>query len=155
MTENEGLRIDIQRMFPEADRRVKILDELKRSWGAVVKRPAIARDSRPVVLGVDGLTVEVWGNMARSQLSSMKGNITRFLKGIGYETGEDFAVRLVDHVKESGDDKNNSSAKNKPTDFAVNEDKVREYMSDAPDTLPEDINRAISHLRAYLEERKH
>ena len=35
----------------------------------------------------------------------------------------------------------------------VSEEKVRQYMQGAPDTLPEDINYALAHLRAYLEAR--
>ena len=33
------------------------------------------------------------------------------------------------------------------------EEKVRQYMSGAPDTLPEDINYALSHLKMYLDGR--
>ena len=36
----------------------------------------------------------------------------------------------------------------------TNEERVAQYMSGAPESLPEDINRAVSHLRDYLEDRR-
>ncbi|MBQ3446989.1 MAG: DUF721 domain-containing protein [Synergistaceae bacterium] len=148
MTEDEGFSFDLRRMFPEAVRRAEILERLKSSWLSVVRKPAIARDSRPVVLGADSLTVEARGEMARSQLTNMKGNITRFLERMGYEAGENFAVRVVDSVRTR-----RKVSRKKHAPVVVDDGTVREYMSGAPDSLPEDINRAVSHLRAYLEGR--
>ena len=36
-------------------------------------------------------------------------------------------------------------------DVEVDEEKVNEYMKNAPETLPEDINFAISHLKVFLD----
>ena len=149
-TEDDELRIDLRKMFPDAVKRVEILERLKRSWPSVVGM-LNARYSWPCVLGVDGLTVEAVNDQARTQLAKMKGNIMRGLSRLGYDAGENFTVKI--NARES---KQKLSAKKPVKKVKVIEDteKTRQYMSGAPDTLPEDINYALSHLRAYLEGRR-
>lgn len=99
MTENDGLRIDMRAMFPEAVRRVEILERLKSSWASVVRFPAVWKYSRPVVLGVNYLIVETWNDNAKNNLANMKGNILRGLSRLGYESDGDFTVRINARVR--------------------------------------------------------
>ena len=147
-TEDDELRIDPCKMFPEAVKRVEILERLKRSWPSVVGM-AIARYSCPCVLGVEGLTVEAVNDQTRNSLANMKGNILRGLSRLGYEAGKNFTVRI--NPRESRE----KLTVKKPARVRVieNEESVRQYMRGAPDTLPEDINYALSHLKMYLEGR--
>ena len=96
MNEDDGMRIDLRGLFPEAVKRVEILGELGRMWPSVVG--VAARWSRPSVLGVNGLTVETNNAQARGMLSKMTGNIERALGRLGYEA-DDFAVKIVDNVR--------------------------------------------------------
>ena len=148
-TEDDELRIDPRKMFPEAVKRVEILERLKRSWPSVVGM-AVARYSCPCVLGVEGLTVEAVNDQTRNRLANMKGNILRCLSRLGYEAGENFTVRI--NPRESRE----KLTVKKPVRVRVieNEESVRQYMRGAPDTLPEDINYALSHLMMYLDGRK-
>lgn len=150
ITEDDKLRIDPRKLFPEAVKRVKILEDLKRSWPSIVGIEN-ARYSWPCVLGVDGLTVEAVNDQTRNNLAKMKGTILRGLSSLGYEAGENFTVKI--NERES---KKKLPAKKpvKKVKVIESEKKVRQYMSGAPDTLPEDINYALSHLRMYLEGRK-
>ncbi|MBR1658458.1 MAG: DUF721 domain-containing protein [Synergistaceae bacterium] len=94
MNEDERISIDLGKWFPEAARRVEVLEELKRNWASVVGRPA-ARWSMPSVLGVKELTVDVWNPMAKSQIINMKGNIASALSlRWGYGVGEDFSLKV-------------------------------------------------------------
>ena len=101
MTECDGIVIDARKCFPEAARRVDILERLRASWGMVVRLPAIARNSRPTVLGINELTVEVTDDTARRMLSNMKGNIEVALRRLGYKADGDFAVKIVDLRRET------------------------------------------------------
>ncbi len=150
ITEDDELRIDPRKLFPEAVKRVEILEDLKRSWVSVVGIEN-ARYSCPCVLGVDCLTVEAVNDQARNKLVNMRGNILRGLSSLGYEVGENFTVKINEP-----ESKKKLPAKKpvKKVKVIESEKKVRQYMSGAPDTLPEDINYALSHLRMYLEGRK-
>ncbi len=147
-TEDDGMKIDMRKLFPEAVKRVEILERLKRSWPSVVG-VINARYTRPCVLGVDCLTVEAANDFAKSNLANMKGNIQRGLLRLGYDAGENFTVKI--NARES---KKKLTVK-KPASVKVieSEEKLRQYMSNAPDTLPEDINYALSHLMMYLDGR--
>lgn len=147
-TEDDGMRIDMRKLFPEAVKRVEILERLKRSWPSVVG-VINARYTRPCVLGVDCLTVEAANDFAKSNLANMKGNIQRGLLRLGYDAGENFTVKI--NARES----QKKLTVKKPAGVKVIEsnEKLRQYMSNAPDTLPEDINYALSHLMMYLDGR--
>ena len=150
MTEDEGIVIDARRWFPEAARRGEILDRLRQSWGMVVRMPAIARKSWPIILGVNELTVEVTDDTARGMLSNMKGNIEVALRRLGYKADGDFEVKIVGAKKpERKITKKKASRK-----IIVDEARVKKYMERASDVLPEDISQALSHLMAYLELQK-
>lgn len=146
MNEDEGIRIDVSKAFPEAARRVEVLAKLRKDWPSVARN--LSRWSWPDVLGVNELTIKVRDRQAKDKLKDMKGNVVRALKRMGYETGEDFSLKIVDYdgVPKKTVDKKSAKKRREP-----DEEKVKRYMEGAPETLPEDINRALSHLMAYLE----
>ena len=148
-TEDDRIILDVRKLFPQAVRRAEILERLKRSWPSVVGI-AIARYSCPCVLGADGLTVEAVNDQAKNRLANMRGNIIRGLSRLGYEAGKNFTVKI--NERES---KKKVAVKKPAQKVKVIDDpeKLRQYMSYAPDTLPEDINFAVSHLKMYLEGR--
>ena len=148
-TEDGRIILDVRKLFPEAVKRAEILERLKCSWPSVVGI-AIARYSCPCVLGADGLTVEAVNDQAGKSLANMKGNILRGLEELGYEAGENFTVRINERKPEKKLPAKKPVKKVKVID---DPEKVRQYMSGAPDTLPEDINFALSHLRMYLDGR--
>ena len=148
MTEDDEIKIDPLKLFPEAARRVEILEKLKRLWPSIVGM-ALARYSCPCTLGVNELIIEIVNDQAKNRLANMKGNIMRGLARLKYDAGKNFTVRI--NVKESHETLPEKSKRVKVTE---SEEKLRQYMSNAPDTLPEDINYALSHLRAYLEGRR-
>ena len=98
MNEDEGLNIDISRLFPEAVKRVEILERLKRFWPSVVGM-RLSRWSTPVILGVNELTVEASNSQAVNMLSKMNGNVKRALSSMGYETDGNFSLKIVYHRK--------------------------------------------------------
>lgn len=150
MTNEDGrITIDMRRMFPEAVRRVEILERLKRSWPSIVGT-VNARYSWPCVLGANGLTVEAVNEQAKSRVLKMKGNILRAFTLWGYNAGQNFTLNI--NARES--QKKITVKKPVAAKSSVSEEKVRQYMSGAPETLPEDINYALSHLKAYLEGRR-
>ena len=140
--------IDIYRMVPEAVRRVEVLEELKRCWPNIVGA-AVAKYSQPYCLGVNELWVCAKNVQAKSFLMKAKGNIARaMVKRFGYKTSETFKLIITDDIPAP------KKLTKKPAPrraVKVDEETVRQYMQGAPDTLPEDINYAISHLRAFLE----
>ena len=71
-----NINLDPYRMFPQAARRVEVLEELKRSWRLFVG-DKVARYSLPYNLGVDYLCVAVSNQMAQSMLAKNKGTIAR------------------------------------------------------------------------------
>ena len=149
MTEDEGIIIDAKKWFPEAARRVEILERLRRSWEMVVRMPAIARNSWPIILGVNELTVEVRDDAARERLSKMKGNIEGALRRLGYKADGDFAVKIVGLKRRE----NKTVGKKARRKVVIDEEKVRQYMSNTSGTLPEDISQSLSNLMAYLDGR--
>ena len=142
--------IDVYAMFPEAAQRVRILQELTRSWHMVVRN--LARVSEPYCLGVSELYICTENPTAAGQLMKMKGSILRALsRHWGYEPIGEFSLRITGER-----DKAKKLAVKKPVKkvipkIEVSEEKVKQYMQGAPETLPEDINYAISHLRAFLD----
>ena len=146
--EDEGIVIDVSKVFPEAARRVEILAKLRERWPVVVRN--LSRWSWPDVLGVNELTIRVnaQGQQAKDKLNKMKGNVVRALSKLGYKTGEDFSLKIVDYdaLPKKTVDKKPVRKRREP-----DEEKVKRYMEGAPDSLPEDINHALSHLMAYLD----
>ena len=146
--EYEGIVIDVSKTFPEAARRVEILAKLRERWPVVVRN--LSRWSWPDVLGVNELTIRVnaQGQQAKDKLYKMKGDVVRALSNLGYETGEDFSLKIVDYdaLPKKTVDKKPVRKRREP-----DEEKVKRYMEGAPDSLPEDINNALSHLMAYLD----
>ena len=145
--------IDVYRMFPNAAKRVKILEELKRSWHLVVRN--FARSSEPYCLGVNELYICTENPTAAGQLMKMKGNILRALsRHWGYEPVGEFTLKITDERAKAKKLAVNKTLHAVPPKIEVSEEKVKQYMQRAPETLPEDINYAISHLQAFLEELK-
>ncbi|MBQ7220210.1 MAG: hypothetical protein IJS28_04440 [Synergistaceae bacterium] len=145
---------DVYAMFPEAARRAEVLENLKRSWPSIVGNYAAGKRSQPYNLGVNELWVRVDASdlLTRSTLARSKGGIARKIaKQFGYDLGKDFVLNLTDNIPVS-----KTPAKKQEhihAEVVIDEEKVRQYMQDAPETLPEDINYAISRLQVFLEER--
>ena len=149
MNDEQPISLDVYKMFPAAARRVEILEELKRSWDSIARYAA--RDSEPYCLGVNELSILVRNKNAEGMLKSMKGTILREMgKRWGYESDGEFSLNITETLPKP---KMPPRKPAKHVEVVVDEDKVRQYMQGAPETLPEDINYAISHLRAYLEQR--
>ena len=92
--EIEHIHLDFERMFPEAARRVRVLEELKRSWPSVVG-PFASRHSKPSVLGVNAITVSVDSDNAIPEVRKSKGNIMRALSSrFGCKTDKDFTLTI-------------------------------------------------------------
>ena len=143
--------VDVYKLFPEAARRVEILEKIKRTWPNFVENNAVARNSQPYNLGVNELWVCVTSPYARNSLARSKGTIARRIaKRLGYDFGKDFVLTLTDNIPQP---KMQDKPKIVHTIIVVDEEKVRQYMQDAPETLPEDINYAISKLQVVLEQR--
>ena len=143
--------LNVHKMFPEAAKIVKILGWLQYYWPEIVGRD-VAAYSKPYKLGFEELcvSVDMGKPAAKNKLAKMKGNILRIMcKRFGYEKGEKFDLILTDQVPVRVIP---AAKKRLPQKIDVSEEKVQEYMEGAPETLPEDINQAISHLRAFLEE---
>ena len=142
---------DAEKMFPEAARRVKILEELKRTWPNFVENNAVARNSRPYNLGVNELWVCVTSPYARNSIMKSKGTIARRIaKRLGYDFGKDFVLTITDNIPKP---KIHDKPQKIRTEIVVDEEKIRQYMQDAPDTLPVKINYALSYLQAVLEQK--
>ena len=94
MKDNQKIIINVEQLFPEAARRVKILEDLRRSWAGVVGI-ALARNSCPEVLGVNEIQVSVKDQKAMSMMQKTKGKIESTLKKrYDYGISEDFEVKI-------------------------------------------------------------
>ena len=90
----ERIHIDIEQLFPEAARRVRVLEDLKRKWPYVVGIAA-SRHSWPCVLGVNAITVMADTKHAADEIRKMKGNITRALSSrYNCMTDKDFTLTI-------------------------------------------------------------
>ena len=91
-------------MFPEAAKRVEILEDIKRKWPLIVGKDA-AKYSMPYDLGVSGLWVQVdrKKKFARDTLTKSKKSIERRLaRKCGYEPAGEFELTLTDEVPVRG-----------------------------------------------------
>lgn len=92
--ETERIHIDIEKLFPEAARRVRVLEELKHSWPSVVGIAA-SRHSWPCVLGVNAITVMADSDKAATNVRNAKGNIMRALSSrYNCRTDKDFTLTI-------------------------------------------------------------
>lgn len=115
--------------------------------------PALVRHSFPCNLGVDEITVAVDDKNAANMITRMKGNITRALTSRwSYNVNEKFSVKII--IGAPKQTKRREIEPKKIIEVKVDEEKVNEYMKNAPAGLPEDINFAISHLRVFMEARR-
>ena len=93
--ETERIHIDFEKLFPEAARRVRVLEELKLSWPSVVGN-IVSRHSMPCVLGVNTITVSVDSDEAANNIRKSRGNIMRALSSrFGCMTDKDFALVVI------------------------------------------------------------
>ena len=147
------MNIDMAKMFPEAARRVEVLEALKRYWPALVGMP-LARVSCPCCLGVNELCISVWDRYAENRLRNMKGNIRNALASQWeYKTEKDFALKIIKGTPKQNRPKPKRTERIKP--LQIDDDTVKRYMENAPETLPEDINYSISHLKAFIDRAGH
>ena len=155
--DDEKISINLYRLFPEAAKRVRILEDLKKSWASVVGM-ALARHSMPYNLGVNEISVSADGQKTAVMLRNMKGNIIRFLTShYNYNCGSEFNVKITIGVpaprKISEPEQNSGKRAPEIKEIKIDEETVKKYMSGAPENLPEDINYAVSHLMAFFEKR--
>ena len=142
---------DLDRIFPEGAERLKILEELQRTWSCFVENNAVARNSYPYDLGKNELWICATNPYAKNSFMKSKGTIARRIaKRFGYDLGKDFVLTITDSIPKP---KIPAKPKTVQTKIVVDEEKVRQYMQDAPDTLPDDINYAISYLQALAEQK--
>ncbi len=142
--------LNVHEMFPEAANIAKILGWLQYYWVDIVGRD-VAAFSRPYKLGFEELCVYFSKPFAKTKLIRMKGTILRTMcKRFGYEKGEKFDLTLTEQLPVRITPVKPPMKRLQPK-IEVNEERVRHYMEGAPETLPEDINHAISHLQAFLE----
>ena len=153
MSGEERIIIDAARMFPEAANRKRILEDLKRKWAGIAGRAA--RDTVPYSLSANELCVVSRNKRASDILMRLQGNIIRALtQRLGCKPAEGFRVRVINSAPKEKKFAEPSSRKMKTSrDIAVKDEEVRQCMNGAPETLPEDINYALSHLRLYMERR--
>lgn len=124
--------------------------ELRKNWASVVG-PALVRHSFPSVLGVNMITVAVEDQNTANMITRMKGNIRRALVSReGYEADENFSLKVVIGVPLKI---KKAETKRASADVEVDEEEVIRDMQGAPETLPEDINYAVSHLKIFLEKK--
>lgn len=147
---DEKIVLNVEKLFPEAARRVEILEGLQKTWAGVVG-PVYSRCSFPYNLGINEISVAVFSHQAANMIKNMKGNILRALKiRYGYESVGDFVLKITQDVPREKQIAIPEQKKNIPK-IEPNEERVKELMSEAPEDLPEDINYSISHLQALME----
>ena len=93
---DEKIVIDVEKLFPEAARRVEILKDLQKSWFSVVGFP-MALNSYPYNLGVNEICIAAKNKNARSILFNMRGNIIKILQSrYNYKIDEKFKVNIFE-----------------------------------------------------------
>ncbi|MBR2207243.1 MAG: DUF721 domain-containing protein [Synergistaceae bacterium] len=150
LSEDEKFFINPEYLFPEAARRVKILESLKNSWAALF--PAmIARHSFPYNLGINEIYISVDNKNAEEMLKNSRGNILRALKRFDYEPQKNFELKIT--YGEPIKILEVSQRKEILPEVKITDEELNSKMKGAPESLPEDINHAISHLKIFLEKR--
>ena len=147
---DEKISFDLTKLFPEAAKRVEILEDLQKNWVQVVQI-ARARHSWPYNLGINEISVEVDSERMAGMIKGIKGNILRALEArYGYESKGEFILKVTQGTPYT---KTNIRPKiiKRTKNINVDEEHVKELMNDAPKDLPENINHAISHLQALME----
>ena len=131
-----------------------MLEDLKKTWAGAVGL-ALARHSMPYNLGVNEISVAADGEKAAAMLRNIKGNIIRVLTlRYGLNCGEDFNLKITIGIPAQRKiPETKTIHKNNASEIKIDDETVKKYMADAPETLPEDINYAISHLRVFFEKR--
>ncbi|MBR1486011.1 MAG: DUF721 domain-containing protein [Synergistaceae bacterium] len=150
LNEDEKFFYNADFLFPEAARRVKILEALKNSWASIFP-PMIARHSFPYNLGINEISISVDNNNAAAMLKNSLGNILRALKRLDYEPQKNFELKIT-----YGEPKKILKNSPRPEIFPevkITDEELKIKMQGAPETLPQEINRAISHLKIFLEKR--
>ena len=78
---DEKISFDLTKLFPEAARRVEILEDLQKNWVQVVQI-ARARHSWPYNLGINEISVTVDSDRMVGMIKGIKGNILRALQSV-------------------------------------------------------------------------
>ena len=148
--EDEKIFVNPEYLFPEAARRVKILEALRNSWAAMFP-PMIARHSLPYNLGVNEIFISVDNKNTADILKNSRGNILRALKRFEYEPAGNFELKITfgKPVKVIKD----KPRKEFLPEVKITDEELKARMEGAPETLPEEINQAVSHLKIFLEKR--
>lgn len=91
----ERITINLAKLFPEAARRVEILEDLQKTWAKVVGA-ALVRHSLPYNLGINEISIKVDSPQVANMLKKMKGNVLRALNTrYGYESEGDFILKVT------------------------------------------------------------
>ena len=135
--------LDAAKLFPDAAKRVNILQDLRHNWSRIVG-PVIASRSIPVCLGVKDLCVVVKDLQTGNMLRRMKGNISRALS----ISPEDMTLKIeYRHITRKLLPQKTASQGHEVPDEAVNK-----FLTGKPENLSDDINFALAHLMAFLEQ---
>jgi len=148
--EDEKPLITPENLFPEAARRVKILEALKSSWSALFP-PMIARHSHPYNLGINEIFIAVDNKNTEIVIKNSRGNILRALKRFDYEPQGFFELKIT-HGDPFMTIKPTQNKEILP-EVKITDEELKAKMEGAPESLPKDINHAISHLKIFLEKR--
>ena len=152
--EDEKISFNFEKLFPQAARRVEILEALKSSWSSVAG-DVLARHSMPYNLGVNEISIAVDSKNAEEMLRNMKGNILRALRlRFNFVFDGEFNLKITAKIPPKKIPENKKSNKIHASDIKISEEEVKNLMAGAPETLPKDINYAISHLKIFLEKSK-
>ena len=148
--EDKKFLFNAEVLFPEAARRVKILEALKNSWSSIFPQ-MIALHSWPYNLGINEIFILVDNKNTSEMLKKSRGNILRALKRLDYEPQKNFKLNITykkkfEVIKVSKHKKNFSEIK-------ITDEELKNKMQGAPASLPVEINEAISHLKIFLEKR--
>ena len=153
MNEEGNLIIDVKKLLPQVARRMDILEQLYKNWASVVG-PAPSRHSKPYDWIKNDLYIAVNDNATAQVISNMKGTISRKLANL-YDYHEDIEIKITNgerHNDKAQPAKSNINSKQAVNvNVVVDDGLVDKYISECPDTLPDDAKFAASHLMAYLE----
>ena len=145
------MNINLRKLYPEAVRRVEILEGLKKCWPSVVRMAA--KYSIPYCLGVNELTVSVSNPQTADMIKRMRGNIMHVLsQRFNYKHDDNFSLIITNNIPA---EKIHKTKPKHSINIEISESEVKKYMAGAPDTLPEDINYALSHFKAFIDKKFH
>lgn len=150
LKEDKKIFIEAEHLFPEAARRVKILEALKNSWATLFKN-GVGRHSYPYNLGINEIFIFVDNRNAENMIRKSRGNVLQALKRLDYELPKNFELKFI--YKIPAKIRESEAKRESFPEVKITEEELRIKMQGAPESLPEEINQAVSHLKIFLEKR--